>query len=584
MANITYPNWTPYSLFNNEFNHDASLEAELGDMAYLDEAENNIKPASSFTDQGDAASTQRAFAAYFAGILASRQLSTDSTGRPCKLLKDIIVEFPCASATFEAGDYVAPTYTAGVLSDQQVTKVTDVSRAVGKVEKRYASATTTVKVRFTSAFFMGLVRDSQAPETVSGAPGDAAGDAGAAIIYQGGEGADHTTGTAGAGGAATWKGGVGGNATTGTGGAGGATTVGGNGGGTATTGTGGAGGAVTTTSGPGGTATTGTAGAGGAHTGSAGAGGAASGAAGIGGAGGAWTANGGAGGAASDPSSGNAGAGGAWAGAAGAGGAATGTGAAAGGAGGAWTAGGGAGGTAAGTSAGGAGGAVTLSSGAGGAKTGTGAAVGGDGGALAITGGAGGATASSGANAGGAGASITLTGGAGGNATAGTGNGGAGGNINLTPGAGGTSSGGTAGARGLVIATGLVRKAGSTAVAITGATTLTQADSGGIFTVSQGSAYDIDLPSPTTGPGLSFLFHLTGAAANNVTITVAGGAATFVGTIVNDVTSVIPATGSTLTFASGAAALGDNIEIRSIATNLYHVRAVTSAAGGITIS
>lgn len=124
----------------------------------------------------------------------------------------------------------------------------------------------------------------------------------------------------------------------------------------------------------------------------------------------------------------------------------------------------------------------------------------------------------------------------------------------------------------------------STAVAITGATTLKLSDSGGIFTVSQAAAYDIDLPSPTSGPGATYVFSLTAAGANNVTITVAGSAATFVGTIVNDVTSVIPATGSTLTFASGASALGDTIIIRSIATNLYHVQAVTSAAGGITIA
>lgn len=128
------------------------------------------------------------------------------------------------------------------------------------------------------------------------------------------------------------------------------------------------------------------------------------------------------------------------------------------------------------------------------------------------------------------------------------------------------------------------RTAGTTAVAITGATALALNDSGGIFTVSQAAAYDIDLPSPTTGPGLLYVFSLTAAGANNVTITVLGGAATFVGTIVNDVTSVLPATGSTLTFATGAAALGDTIIIRSIATNLYHVQAVTSTAGGITVS
>lgn len=128
-----------------------------------------------------------------------------------------------------------------------------------------------------------------------------------------------------------------------------------------------------------------------------------------------------------------------------------------------------------------------------------------------------------------------------------------------------------------------LRTTSTTAVAITGATTLTLADSGGIFTVSQGAAYDVDLPSPTSGPGCSYFFSLTGAAANNVTITVAGGAATFVGSITIDGATIV-ATGSTLTFASGASSLGDSIEVRSIATNLYHVRAFASGAGGITIA
>ncbi len=123
----------------------------------------------------------------------------------------------------------------------------------------------------------------------------------------------------------------------------------------------------------------------------------------------------------------------------------------------------------------------------------------------------------------------------------------------------------------------------STAVAITGATSIALADSGGHFSVSQASAYDIDLPSPTTGAGATYFFYLTGAAANNVTLTVAGSAATFVGTITIDGATIV-ATGSTLTFASGASALGDSIMVRSIATNLYHVVAIASAAGGITIA
>ncbi len=127
------------------------------------------------------------------------------------------------------------------------------------------------------------------------------------------------------------------------------------------------------------------------------------------------------------------------------------------------------------------------------------------------------------------------------------------------------------------------RHAQTTAVAITSATTLKLSDSGGIFTVAQSSAYDIDLPSPTSGPGCSYYFSLTAPGAFNVTITVAGSAATFVGSIVIDGATVV-ATGSTLTFATGASLLGDNIEIRSISTSLYAVRAFASGTGGIAIS
>lgn len=128
-----------------------------------------------------------------------------------------------------------------------------------------------------------------------------------------------------------------------------------------------------------------------------------------------------------------------------------------------------------------------------------------------------------------------------------------------------------------------LRTSSSSAAAITTTRVLTLADAGGVFSVAQSSAYDVDVPDPTTGPGCRYVFYVTAPGAFNVTITCAG-AATFVGTIVNDVTSVIPATGNTLTIASGVAALGDSIEIVSISTSLYLVRAVTSAAGGITVA
>ena len=128
-----------------------------------------------------------------------------------------------------------------------------------------------------------------------------------------------------------------------------------------------------------------------------------------------------------------------------------------------------------------------------------------------------------------------------------------------------------------------LRTSSSTASAITAATTLTLADSGGVFQIDQDAAFDIALPDPTTGPGCRYTFVITDAGSNNVTISTTGSS-TFVGTIVNDVTSVLPATGSTLTFVSGVAAVGDTIEAISVSTSLYLIRAVSSANGGITVA
>lgn len=240
----------------------------------------------------------------------------------------------------------------------------------------------------------------------------------------------------------------------------------------------------------------------------------------------------------------------------------------------------------------GVGGAATVTGGAGGATSGTG-------GAATLTGGAGtngnavggAATVTAGAGQGtGAGGVASLVGGASGAGA--TGNGGAiaitGGAALSTNGSGGqvSLSGGAlagSGAKGGVDITGLQVKS-TRATAITGAATLVLADAGAIFTVAQSSAYDIDLPSPTAGAGLRFIFQLVSPGANAVTLTVAGGAATFEGTIANDVTGVVPATGSTLTFVSGTAALGDNIEVISTSTTKYFVRAICSANGGITIA
>jgi len=105
-------------------------------------------------------------------------------------------------------------------------------------------------------------------------------------------------------------------------------------------------------------------------------------------------------------------------------------------------------------------------------------------------------------------------------------------------------------------------------------------DSGTVFTVSQAAAYTVTLPTPVIA-GSHYIFMLIAPGANNVVITSADG---FEGTIVNDVTSILPATGNNLTFATGTAALGDNIEVWGTSNSSYFARAVSSAAGGIAAS
>ena len=126
-----------------------------------------------------------------------------------------------------------------------------------------------------------------------------------------------------------------------------------------------------------------------------------------------------------------------------------------------------------------------------------------------------------------------------------------------------------------------LRTVGNSAAAITAARVLTALDSGGIFTVNQGAAYQVTLPTPT-GAGRRFVLQLVGPAANAVTVIATG--CTFEGTLVNDVTSVVPATGNLFTFVATTGALGDNIEFISTSTTKYFARAVCSANGGITIA
>jgi hypothetical protein len=151
---------------------------------------------------------------------------------------------------------------------------------------------------------------------------------------------------------------------------------------------------------------------------------------------------------------------------------------------------------------------------------------------------------------------------------------GASGNVDIQP---GTSS--TEANRGHVPLMGL-RHVSAQATNIAAVRTMSLADSGGIFDITQSSAFAITLPAAAVGnAGVRYTFFISTIGA--FAVTVSDGGANLEGTIVLDA-SVIPATGTTLTFINGAV-IGDNIEVFSTGVN-WMVRAVSSAAGGITIT
>ena len=130
-----------------------------------------------------------------------------------------------------------------------------------------------------------------------------------------------------------------------------------------------------------------------------------------------------------------------------------------------------------------------------------------------------------------------------------------------------------------VTAAGLKVTAGTTAAAITAATTLKVEDSGATFTVAKGAAYTITLP--TAAAGLKYKFVVLDAGANIVTIT--AGAAHLYGciSIVNVSTTVAGHT--SIGLASGGT-IGDWVQFEGIDATHYLVTGACTAAADITIN
>lgn len=126
---------------------------ELGDLVFQ-EANGDVKPASSFTWSSDLPTTQDAFANAFLGVAMQRSRSGDTD--PIRVATAGVFEFPCASATFELGGLIGPAKATGnALEDQKVLGINEFDRAIGRVARRVGTADTKVWVEIASGKMAG---------------------------------------------------------------------------------------------------------------------------------------------------------------------------------------------------------------------------------------------------------------------------------------------------------------------------------------------------------------------------------------------------------------------------------------------
>jgi hypothetical protein len=134
---------------------DSGTVIEIGDLVYLDV--DDVKPATSQSDQGTEAANQELFADNFMGVAMQRSRSGDTAA--IRVATKGTFEFVCPSGTWELGDLVGVDEAASgtALLDQQVASVANGFRAIGRVARRQASAVTTVLVDILSTKMHGGV-------------------------------------------------------------------------------------------------------------------------------------------------------------------------------------------------------------------------------------------------------------------------------------------------------------------------------------------------------------------------------------------------------------------------------------------
>lgn len=130
----------------------------------------------------------------------------------------------------------------------------------------------------------------------------------------------------------------------------------------------------------------------------------------------------------------------------------------------------------------------------------------------------------------------------------------------------------------LQISNGLIVKS-TTGCAISGATTLTSKDSGGIFYVAKTSAYAISLPTPEQGMKFKFVIQDAGAFA----VTISTGSADLVG-IINDAGTLLNVLADTTITLVATGNVGDYICIDCIDADNVLVSGACMTTNKITVA
>jgi hypothetical protein len=136
----------------------ASTAISVGDLLYWDTSAKVLKPFDVYPAIGTVNIDQAAIRAVFAGVALQGKLAADpSAGYPAfngetiTFAPDALYEATCAATTFEPGDLVAASVVAasgaGNVAAQTLVKTTEAGEALGYVVERYASNTTSVRVR-----------------------------------------------------------------------------------------------------------------------------------------------------------------------------------------------------------------------------------------------------------------------------------------------------------------------------------------------------------------------------------------------------------------------------------------------------